>query len=243
MQRQALLLTFVLSTLLPLALPSSARAQWPEHSVFAGLPAPVASPSDELAAFTYRMEVLVDQAPPPHASPAQFSDYLTPALERLRQLGDHPPRAANPAETVVIEGIHAHFAEIYAQRIEDFADSLRGVDTSALREVVDMFRTNALMHWREVARVTDPSPNARAWATFAEARMRAIADAVLGPRASTAPPPPGTIEGSRVEVRAVDVHAIAPPSSHVVPAILAEAHRVAADGPSGAGRHPGSMRR
>lgn len=181
------LLALVL-TALP-ALPSTAHAQWPEHSAFSGLPQPVGTPSDALAAFLFRMETLVDQAPPPVPTEGDrvawlrdtFVPYHTALLERFTQVTEHPPEAASRAEEVVIDGVVARVTEILAERYDTASVVLALDGQPVLREQIDGLRRAAIQMWQTVARLTDRSPPGRAWAAYAAARIAHLERVVARP--------------------------------------------------------------
>lgn len=161
-----------LAVLISLASASSAQAQWPEHSVLAVLPPPVATPSDALAAFLFRMETILDQSRP--SDPVAYNDYLVALLERIRQIRANAPHAESPAERVVIEGVFALFSELLAERAEREMADVTGATLAARDGCIDAMRGDARENWEHIASITDTSPEARAWVVFAEARVRAL---------------------------------------------------------------------
>ncbi len=181
MQHKPLLSLFIL---IGLASASRAQAQWPEHSVLAVLPPPVATPSDALAAFLFRMETILDQPRPSEAD--AYTEYLVAVAERMRQITERAPHAESAAERVVIEGVFALFSELIAARAEREMAPVDDVFRAALDEHLSVLRRDARANWERIATITDPSPEARAWVAYAEARLRAL-DTILGRGAVTTP--------------------------------------------------------
>jgi hypothetical protein len=192
---------FALALLSTLSIPPSmALAQWPHHSVLGALPPPVSTPSDDLAAFLFRIETLIDQ-PLPEPAPGErleafitgpFTVWATAITERFRAIRASAPRVRTDAERAVLRGCLALYSELYVQRIEALFRRI-GLSSPETAALIDEERRDALALWRSVQALTEDDPAAIAWREHARYQI-ALLEAALSaaPVAAVASPRRGT---------------------------------------------------
>lgn len=200
MQRQSLLTALVFLSIF--ALPSMALAQWPRHSVLRALPPPVSTPSDDLAAFLFRMETLIDQ-PAPEPAPGEplsefiagpFTVWATAIAERFRAIHDSSPRVRTDAERVIVRGCFALYSEIYVATLEGLFRRI-GLHTPESAVLIERERRDALELWQAVVSLTEDDPAAIAWREHARYRI-GVLEAEL-----SASPAPGSARSAMITHR------------------------------------------
>lgn len=193
MQTHRLSSALVLAVAALAAAPSFARAQWPASSALSVLPAPPSEPSDELAAYLFRIEMVADQPPPVHPSTypgggeAWVDEVLMPWISglgvRTGWLREEAPHGLRGPEIIVAEGAEAFLRERIAEWLEAAAQMISMPGRWDAQ--VTALRTSAMERWTRIAAATDPAPQARAWVAFADARLVALR-ALMPPTAEVA---------------------------------------------------------